>query len=337
MRSRTFFALMGLALILGTLGPSAAASNKAEETKTPESTSNPAEGQTPRPKSEDSETPGEPPAAEADSPEQTAGADEAPPEAPAGQAENEETGRPELPAIDEEAELETVRDEQPLDETYEVSEATLALLRELETRHASVTAVRGEFDQLKVSEIFLEEIRSEGTFWFKKPDLFRCDYEPPDEMTNLIREDAIYVYVPELEQCEVYRFASDQERDQQLHSMVLGFGFKTVELVEAYEIESSEDAGPLREELAESGESVEETALLELTPRPALADTSPFTRLKLWIDKERLLPEKVWFEDYNGDQTTLEIRTIELNAPVDPKLFVPSFPRGTEYIDKTES
>lgn len=318
--------LLILFLIGGTLSSSARASNEAEAPET--STAAPAEPEAqPTPiKAGDLEAAEESPAPGAEPPAQAPDT-----------AEGEEVGRPALPAIDEAAELDTIREDQPAGKDQEVSAGTLALLRALETRHASVTTVRGEFDQLKVSEIFLEEIRSEGTFWFKKPDLFRCDYEPPDEMTNLIREDAIYVYVPELEQCEIYRFTSEQERDQQLHSMVLGFGFKTTELVEAYEIHSSEDPGALRDELIQGGKTAADTGLLELTPRPALAETSPFTRLKLWIDKDQLLPEKVWFEDYNGDQTTLEIRTIELNPTLDPELFVPSFPRGTEYIDKTES
>jgi outer membrane lipoprotein-sorting protein len=211
------------------------------------------------------------------------------------------------------------------------------LLRALETRHASVVTVKGSFDQLKISEIFLEEIRSKGTFWYQKPDLFRCDYEPPDEMTNLILKDAIYVYVPSIEQCEIYRFRSEQERDQQLHSMVLGFGFKTDELLEAYAVTSSEDGGSLADELGKTGQAGGDTALLHLVPLPGLEDTSPFTSLKLWINKGSLLPEKVSFEDYNGDKTMIELRSIDLNAAVDAKQFVPSFPAGTEYIDKSET
>lgn len=271
---------------------------------------------------------------------------EAPPAHPAEAApespvpSGSQAQRPDLPAIQEDAALETVRDGRalsPAAAANTVTSATLEILRALETRHASVVTVRGTFDQLKVSEIFLEEIKSKGTFWFKKPDQFRCDYEPPDEMTNLILRDSIYVYVPSIEQCEVYRFASDRERDQQLHSMVLGFGFKTEELIADYVIESSEDAGPLRDELAAAGRDAAAAVLLHLMPLPDAGDTSPFTHLKLWIDKDTLLPEKVWFEDYNGDKTTIEIRTIDLNTAVEPSRFAPSFPPGTEFIDKTES
>jgi outer membrane lipoprotein-sorting protein len=251
-------------------------------------------------------------------------------------AEPAPADRPELPAIPEDQDLQTVREDDPLqDQATTVSAETLALLESIEKRHASVVTVKGTFDQLKVSEIFLEEITSTGTFWYRKPDQFRCDYDAPDEMTNLILKDAIYVYVPAIEQCEVYRFTSDRERDQQLHSMVLGFGFKTKELLEEYEVVSSADDEGLRQALEKAGRRPDSTAVLHLKPLPAYVDSSPFTHLQLWIDKEQLLPEKVEFEDYNGDRTTIDIRSIELNVAVDPTLFQPSFPRGTEFIDKS--
>ncbi len=335
-----------LLLLVIAIAASASASNKGETPEeAPSRTDAPASesAAAQEPAAEAPEVQSEPeatgivPTAEAAEAESVPDEEEAP--LPSPEATVEAAGRPELPSIDEGAELDTVREDAPGDiaGAEQLSPKTLTLLKALETRHASIVTVHGDFDQLKVSDIFLEEIKSKGSFRFKKPDQFRCDYEPPDEMTNLIREDAIYIYVPELEQCEVYRFTSDQERDQQLHSMVLGFGFRTAELIEAYFIQSSEDAGSLLDELKRGGKKADRVALLELTPRPEVADTSPFTRLKLWIDKEDLLPEKVWFEDYNGDQTTLDIHSIELNISIDPKLFVPSFPSGTEYIDKSES
>jgi len=213
---------------------------------------------------------------------------------------------------------------------------TLALLRAVEKRHAGANTVRGTFQQTKISEIFLEEIESTGTFWYRKPEFFRCDYNQPDEMTNLIVEDKIYVFVPSIEQVEVYKFASPEERDQQLHSMVLGFGFEAEEILEQYEVQSSEDQASLLSELTLEKLDSAAVALFRFQPKGALIETSPFTSLKLWIDKETLLPQKIWFEDYNGDKTTLRIVQIELNVSIDDNLFSPSFPPGTEFIDKTE-
>lgn len=218
-----------------------------------------------------------------------------------------------------------------------ISTGTLTLLRTLEEFHKDVRDVYGEFDQLKVSEIFLEEIPSTGRFWFRKPDLFRCDYDPPDEMTNLILREAIYVHVPSIEQVEVYKFRSAEERDQQLHSMVIGFGFDTAELIRQYDIRSSEDDDSLKSELATSDLDSDKSALVYMIPRPALLDSSPFTSLKLWIDKETLFPQKVWFEDYNGDKTSIDIREVQLNAEFEETIFDANFPPGTEIIDKTDT
>lgn len=216
------------------------------------------------------------------------------------------------------------------------TEGTMRLLRDLEGRHGRTQNVHGTFKQLKESEVFLEETTSTGEFWFRRPDLFRTDYAPPDELTNLIVEDAIYVHTPSLKQVEVYRFASKEERDQQLHSMLIGFGFKAEEIAREYEVHSSADEPALREELTAAGLDPEQKALIALKPRPEFAETSPFTLLKLWIDKESLLPEKIWFEDYNGDKTTIDIQEIEFDAKIDDAVFQPRFPPGTERIDKSQ-
>lgn len=234
------------------------------------------------------------------------------------------------------AAIELAEDSAPLGSAPAPTTGTLALLRALESRHGSVRTIHGVFSQLKQSEIFLEEIVSSGEFWFQKPDLFRSDYNPPDEMTNLILKDAIYLHMPSIQQVEVYHFTSPEERDQQLHAMVIGFGFDTEELIREYEVHSSADEAALIQEIEAAGLDPKKTSLLRIVPVGAYLDTSPFTRLKLWLDSESLLPEKIWYEDYNGDKMTLTIEKLELGVKIDPELFLPKFPPGTEVIDKTD-
>ena len=221
-----------------------------------------------------------------------------------------------------------------LSETTSTTTGTLELLRSLEARHGKSETLRGTFEQKKVSEIFLEEIYSKGEFWFHKPDRFRVDYAAPDEMTNLIVGNEIYLYMPEFEQVEVYRFNSDRERDQQLHTMVLAFGFKTEEIVMEYEIHSSVDEEALSNELRSGGLDPGEIALLHFIPREGLLQSSPFTNLKVWIDKETLLPHRVWFEDYNGDKTTISVLEMEPDADMDDSIFEAKFPGEPVFIRK---
>lgn len=213
---------------------------------------------------------------------------------------------------------------------------TLTLLRSLEQRHGATKTIQGTFKQLKESKLFLEQTPSAGKFYFHRPDLFRTDYDPPDALTNLIIQEAIYVHTPSLNQVEVYKFNSKEERDQQLHSMLIGLGFKADELVREYEVHSSADEPAEVTELKADNQDPAKVALLHLIPKPELRDTSPFTNLKLWIDKGTLLPQKIWFEDYNGDKTTVTILKLDLDVSLDDSLFQAKFPPGTQMINKDQ-
>lgn len=221
-------------------------------------------------------------------------------------------------------------------EAFKISAPSLELLQQMQAKFGPAKTVVGHFTQLKQSEIFLEEIESVGTFRYLKPDLFRCDYDPPDAMVNLIVEDAIFVYVPSIEQAERYRFRSKEERDQQLHVLMMGLGVESEVIDAEYEVTTSIDNAELREALTEEGSDVAKTILLRAVPRPHLIETSPFTMMKLWIDKETLKPRKIWFEDYNGDQTSITIQDVKFDEPLEQDFFRPKFPPGTEIIDKTE-
>ncbi|MBI3735075.1 outer membrane lipoprotein carrier protein LolA [Candidatus Sumerlaeota bacterium] len=216
------------------------------------------------------------------------------------------------------------------------STETLRILREIEERHGKSKSVVGTFDQTKESEIFLETIKSKGKFFYLKPDYFRCDYDPPDEMTNLILKEAIYVHVPSIKQVERYKFHTPEERDQQLHVMTLGFGFKADDILREYEAKTSLDDPALIEELKSGGNDPAKILLLKATPAATLAETSPFTQIKLWIDKGTLLPQKIWFEDYNGDKTTIKVLDVKFDSEIPASTFEAKFPAGTEMIDKSD-
>lgn len=216
------------------------------------------------------------------------------------------------------------------------STATLTLLQALEGKHGTAKTVIGDFEQTKESEIFLETIQSKGRFSYSKPDLFRCDYLPPDEMTNLIVKDAIYVHTPALNQVEMYRFHTPEERDQQLHVMVLGFGCRAADILREYQVKVSEDTDELTKKLMEEGLDPAKVALIEAVPVKALAETAPFTSINLWIDKETLLPQKIWFEDYNGDTTSIKILKVAFDAEIPASTFEAKFPEGAAIIDKSD-
>lgn len=216
-----------------------------------------------------------------------------------------------------------------------VTSPTLALLRSIEAAHASVDTIHATFDQVRFDQLMLDEIESPGELWYRKPYPFRADYSNPDEMITLILQDRFLIYTRELNQVDYWVFESDEERQQQLHELAFGFGFDTDELVRLYEIRSSVDDAALREELARE-QDADGKHLLLFVPRQAYMDSSQFLRLKLYVDKETLLPEKIWYEDINDATMTLTMKQIQTNVPIGNDRFDPDqvIPAGASYFDK---
>jgi outer membrane lipoprotein-sorting protein len=216
-----------------------------------------------------------------------------------------------------------------------ISSGTLRLLRTMETFHKDVKTIHAIFGQVRTDEIFLEQVASKGELWFDKPNRFRCDYSDPEPMINLIVGEALYMYVKKLDQVDYWTFSSPEERDQQLHQLLIGFGFKADDLVKHYDIHSSVDeAGPLAELKAEKLDP-EKKVLFVIKPRPAYQETSPFKQLKVYIDKASELPEKIWYKDLSDASMTLLMKKIDLDVKLDPGLFdKDKLFKGAEYIDK---
>jgi outer membrane lipoprotein-sorting protein len=221
--------------------------------------------------------------------------------------------------------------------TPAVTSGTLALLRTLETTHSALRSIHATFHQVRVDEAFLEKIESDGELWFRKPDRFRCDYADPDKLVNLIHVDTFYLYVPLNDEVDIYRFKSEAERDQYLHLLTIGFGFKADDLIARYEIHSSADeTGPL-DELRAAALDPDKWALFVIQPREAFRESSPFIRLKVYIDKTRWLPDRIWYEDTTSAATmTLQMKHIDLNQAIDDAQFDPDkiFPPDAERIEK---
>ncbi|MCL5271025.1 MAG: outer-membrane lipoprotein carrier protein LolA [bacterium] len=222
-------------------------------------------------------------------------------------------------------------------ESTAVTSGTMALLRRLEEAHKDLKTIHATFHQVRVDQTFMDKTESDGELWFRKPDRFRCDYADPQKMVNLIVDKALYIYVPELQQADYWQFDSDEQRDQQLHELLIGFGFKASDLVARYDIHSSEDETEPLAELRKAGMDPSTRALFIVTPRPAYAESCPFVTLKVFIDKTTMDPVRIWYQDQNYDANmTIELKKIELNVPIKDVLFDREkiFAPGTEIIDK---
>src|SRR5690606_34825781 len=134
-------------------------------------------------------------------------------------------------------------------------------MRRLEAVHANHLTIHANFRQVRLDEAFQEEIRSDGELWYHKPDRFRADYRGPQPTITLINHDTFYMLTEELNQVEYWKFETPEERHQQLHTLLIAFGFDVDDLLRRYEIHSSADEPAPRQELIDQNLDPERYAL----------------------------------------------------------------------------
>jgi outer membrane lipoprotein-sorting protein len=217
-----------------------------------------------------------------------------------------------------------------------VRSATMGQLRQIESANKDVKTIHATFDQIRVDEAFQEEVKSPGELWFAKPAQYRCDYAEPQKMVTLITGDTLYMYLPKEKQVEYWKFASAEERDQQLHQLLIVFGFNADELAARYEIRSSEDTPELKAQLTAEKLDPARKLIFQVRPRPASEESCPFKQMKVTIDKSSHLPDKIWYKDPSDAALTLKMKKVELNPTLPAGVFDKNalFPSGVEYIDK---
>ena len=220
----------------------------------------------------------------------------------------------------------------------EITTGTLRMLRTMEAFHADVKTVHATFDQTLHDPVFNDIVESKGELWFRKPDLFRCDYEDEEQTMVLVLPEALYMYFPDLKQVDYYAFESEAEQRQQLHQLLIGFGFEAEDLMERYRIRSSEDDEGLLAELEAAQGDAAGQVLFQFMPRPAYEASSPFRVLKVTIDKASMLPEKIWYSEYSEAERTLRMTGIKTDAQLAEGLFDRKqlIPSDAVLIDKRQ-
>ncbi len=199
--------------------------------------------------------------------------------------------------------------------------SAVAVLEKLEEKYRETRTFEGEFTQLKVSQLFLEEIKSRGSFWYEKPGRFRCEYDPPNVQVNLVLNDTAYIYIPDIKQVEIYRFHSDGSPVGKLNQMLLGFGVSVKDVQSVYNVTRIQDQ-----------ETPGSWALLFRPVKPE--EGLSFDAIRLWINRESLQPEKIIFDESGGDRTEILMQNIRFNRSIKDTLFKPEFPKDAEIIEQ---
>ncbi len=208
----------------------------------------------------------------------------------------------------------------PSEVSGEEDATAIEFLEKLEAKYQDVTTVKGEFQQVKRSTIFLEEIKSQGVFYFKKPGKFRCDYLPPNESVNIVVDNTAWLYVPEIKQVEKYYFDRSGNKVQRLNQMLLGFGISVEDVLEVYEIELVE----------------KHTGEQRIVIKFILKEDAPkvnFESVTITFNTQTLEVTKIYIDEVGNDETYIDIKKIELNEWISDAQFRPFFPQDVEIIE----
>lgn len=205
--------------------------------------------------------------------------------------------------------------------TTDTTTRGIDLLAQIEKRFKETQTYFGEFDQLKVSKLMLEEIPSKGRFWYEKPGKFRCEYLPPNEQVNLIVQDTAWVHIPQIKQVEVYHFRTEDSPVKKLNHMLLGFGASVKDVLEVYDVRWIPE------------EEKPDVFALLFKPKKKEEGLS-FQAITIWMKKESLTPKRLVFLEDDEDTTEITLTNIKFNEKIKESVFKPDFPRDAEVIER---
>lgn len=194
-------------------------------------------------------------------------------------------------------------------------------LKRLEESNEATKSLRAKFTQLRIDESFLDEVKSEGQFVYQSPAQFRADYAGEKgriaSSTVYILEDKMYNYVPEQNQVDVVELPKGDS--MAVHQMLLGFGVKVERITQFFDVSRSADEVP------------KEKTRIEFKSRNRQR-TLNYSKITITFDNATLQPEVLVLED-SESQTTISLSSVEVNPPLDEKLFELKFPKDVDIVE----
>lgn len=191
----------------------------------------------------------------------------------------------------------------------------VALLQQMEQKHAQVRSVAGAFNQRRIDASFgADKVESTARFYLLKPNNFKVEYLSPKQSMNLITGQTSYYYVPEQKQVQKYTFKK-QSTVRDLNYLLLGFGAPTQELLSVYYAQSGDTKNSIKLIPRDQKDAQFKYILMELT--------------------DGLLPKRFSMEQNDGGKLVVSIDagSLQMGAPLNEANFQPNWPKGTSEVD----
>jgi outer membrane lipoprotein-sorting protein len=213
------------------------------------------------------------------------------------------------------------------------------ILKELESRHANLKTLQAEFGQVKTQQLLdFGENRTQGKLFVERlgadqPGRLRYDLEGEKGDQGIAPSSLLFVnntvfdYVPVQKQVNKCTLKAEDAREE-FRRMLLCFGVSSQEILSSYNVET---AGTV----PESAKTEKPLVGLSFTPLKKEV-RARIVNISIWLDRDTLLPHAIRYEEVSGEVTTLSIRSLKLNEPIQAALFEPKWPKKVQIVDYTE-
>lgn len=190
------------------------------------------------------------------------------------------------------------------------------LLRRFDDVQQQVRTLSADFIETTESALLTAPIVARGRVFLTKPDSVRWEYDSPEQMRFVIRDDEYTGYFPERKEAErrdIHRWSEQLFR-------FLGLGQASAELLKFYDITLGDpSAGPARPG----------THLLVMDPKKRRV-SKRVDLVLFWIDDETYMPVRVEYRGKSGNRRVVEFARMSVNPDLAVNLYRVEIPPDVE-------
>jgi len=178
------------------------------------------------------------------------------------------------------------------------------VLTKMDAAAASFQGMSAQVSYTKMTYVVNDKSVKSGGIYMKKDKggyKFLIQFNEPERETVLFEKSKAQIYHEKINQIEEYDLGNKKDLVDQF--LVLGFGGGGHELAKSYNIALGAD------EVVDGKPTVK----LELTPKGSVAKT--FSKIELWIAKDKWTPVQQRFTEPSKDYTEVNYSNVQEGAP----------------------
>lgn len=182
------------------------------------------------------------------------------------------------------------------------------VVKKVQEQQKKTNTLQAEFRQEKELALLAKPEVSTGMFVYSKPNSVLWNYDSPRRVTMLISKGLLTTYYPDLNKAETV----DVKRFEDRIFKYLGMSGAIDELARYFDFTFTDTA-------------TNPSYTLDLTPKSKLV-AKRVRHIRIAIDKQTFLTDKIEYVEGDGDTTRYEFRNIKINQPIEERRFTLNLP-----------